>query len=539
MMMRCRVLAVLFPLSVFGLSFGREGSTAGSVGSAVFELGLAKHVFIDDVMIESKKGVTFTMNAPRMKEKVLWQTEAWEAGDIGFCHSVVKEGDRFRMWYGPALVEKYDDNKPAGWVCLAAYAESKDGIHWTKPALGMFEYRGSKENNICFRGIAGWIHPGTVFVDPNARSPAEKYKMVYGDFYRVRLPGRPSHTTVNGAISPDGLHWRPVDTPHAVIMRDWGTDTQSVAFFDPNIDRYVAYVRCNVDRPETREIQAYRRAGRSERVDFLSFPPPTICLAPDEKDAGGKWGSGIYNTAAHVCAQAPWTYYFFPSVLNRKTGVVTIQLGLSRDGVHIRRPFRKPYVPRQAGAESQYMGIGMVPVGDELWMYHTAYPGWHTVVGRPDPHEADNNLRGVKYRTIQRLDGFVSFDAGPVGGTIVTKPFVCRGQRLEINADAKGGSLTVDILDRAGSALATSEPLQEDNVRARPRWMRIKGLGALIGRPIRLRFTMRSCKLFAFQMCGGKEGEAVSKVRLPTSTTNTAAGPSPASATTRAATAAP
>ena len=35
-------------------------------------------------------------------------------------------------------------------VTSLAYAESKDGIHWEKPALGRVEWRGSKANNILF-----------------------------------------------------------------------------------------------------------------------------------------------------------------------------------------------------------------------------------------------------------------------------------------------------------------------------------------------------------------------------------------------------
>ena len=31
---------------------------------------------------------------------------------------------------------------------FACYAESRDGIHWTKPELGQHEFNGSKRNNI-------------------------------------------------------------------------------------------------------------------------------------------------------------------------------------------------------------------------------------------------------------------------------------------------------------------------------------------------------------------------------------------------------
>ena len=33
------------------------------------------------------------------------------------------------------------------------YAESRDGIEWTRPHLGLVEFEGSKENNIIWDGV--------------------------------------------------------------------------------------------------------------------------------------------------------------------------------------------------------------------------------------------------------------------------------------------------------------------------------------------------------------------------------------------------
>jgi hypothetical protein len=66
----------------------------------VYELGLAKHVLIDDVMIERHHNVTFTQNPPVRMERALWQTEPWEGADVGAYHSVALDNGLFRMWYG-------------------------------------------------------------------------------------------------------------------------------------------------------------------------------------------------------------------------------------------------------------------------------------------------------------------------------------------------------------------------------------------------------------------------------------------------------
>lgn len=58
---------------------------------------------------------------------------------------------------------------------FACYAESKDGIHWTRPDLGLFEFNGSRNNNIIV--IAGGLDNSTPFKDTRPDCPADqRYK---------------------------------------------------------------------------------------------------------------------------------------------------------------------------------------------------------------------------------------------------------------------------------------------------------------------------------------------------------------------------
>ena len=67
---------------------------------------------------------------------------------------VVDREAKYRMWY-----ECYDvEGWPTADDTSFCYAESRDGIHWTKPELGLFEYQGSKKNNILFRQIGDGDH---------------------------------------------------------------------------------------------------------------------------------------------------------------------------------------------------------------------------------------------------------------------------------------------------------------------------------------------------------------------------------------------
>ena len=63
--------------------------------------------------------------------------------------TVIKDGDTFRMWYLANFdAKQLKTPAPKHWRPMC-YAESKDGIHWIKPDLGLVEFNGNKKNNIC------------------------------------------------------------------------------------------------------------------------------------------------------------------------------------------------------------------------------------------------------------------------------------------------------------------------------------------------------------------------------------------------------
>ena len=64
---------------------------------------------------------------------------------------------------------------------VTCYAESRDGIHWEKPKLGLFEFNGSNENNIVWDGELADTHNFTVFKDANPNCSADaRYKALAG-----------------------------------------------------------------------------------------------------------------------------------------------------------------------------------------------------------------------------------------------------------------------------------------------------------------------------------------------------------------------
>ena len=111
---------------------------------------------------------------------------------------------------------------------MTAYAESSDGIRWTKPNLGLFRYRGSSDNNIVLGGDGrrylptdkwqgklgthtglGWRGDMVPFIDtsPTVRPDARYKALVRGARGAHQIPGEYTDYGMYPFKSPDGLHW--------------------------------------------------------------------------------------------------------------------------------------------------------------------------------------------------------------------------------------------------------------------------------------------------------------------------------------------
>src|SRR5436190_10816579 len=91
-------------------------------------------LFLDDYLIASMKNVKRTVEAAQKHSKnpLIWPTEAWEEKLSTIYGSVIRDGEKYRCWYKSGLG--------------VGYAESDDGIRWTKPALDLVLIDGQKTN---------------------------------------------------------------------------------------------------------------------------------------------------------------------------------------------------------------------------------------------------------------------------------------------------------------------------------------------------------------------------------------------------------
>jgi hypothetical protein len=163
-----------------------------------------RHLFFDPAIVASSTNVTLRVNPPSRRELVISRDRPWEAV-ISLFLTVMEDEGRLRMWY----ICRDESNQPR-----IACAESRDGVHWTKPDLGIAEYRGSTANNLVDLPDVS----GCVFRDSMAATPAERYVFVSD----VRETG------IFRFTSPDGFRWRCDPEP---LMR-FRADTQNITFWD-------------------------------------------------------------------------------------------------------------------------------------------------------------------------------------------------------------------------------------------------------------------------------------------------------------------
>ena len=460
-------------------------------------IGSRLELFVDDYLIESMDGVRLQLHAPQPAGTVLKYDKPWE-GTTSAYHTVFKDGDLYRMYYRgsshagytvPSLMKPGEKVIPQH-EQVACYAESRDGIHWTRPSLGLIEFEGSKDNNIIWSGNRSGAHNFAPFKDGNPEAPAsQRYKAVGSS----NLDGKP---VLLGFVSPDGIHWTQIQ--EEPIITDGAFDSLNVAFWDSVRQRYSAIYRIGQDGVRTIKF--------SHSENFVDWPPGRYA------DYGDTPREQLYTNATRPYFRAPQIYLAFPKRFVQwrtyhedapGTGVSEGVFMTSRDGVHWDRRFMEAFVrpgrdPRSWVHRTTMIAAGVLPTDDdEISIYvsrHYTSPSAHLE------------------RMVLRTDGFVSANAGYAGGELLTKPLQFQGNNLVLNfATSAAGSIHLEIQDVEGKplpgfALEDSPLIWGDEIEHTVRWERshskatndepLRWIGDKL---VRLRFVMKDADLFSLR----------------------------------------
>ena len=489
--------------------------TAPLTGAAEpIDIGSRLELMVDSYLIDGQSGTELRLHQPTPREVAIVHDAPWEGNASGY-HTVFQDGDVYRMYYRGHRYRVEPGKFEQAQHEVVCYAESRDGITWTKPELGLVAFNGSTANNIIWDGVG--THNFTPFKDTNPDCvPEAAYKAMGG--------------IGNGLYifqSTDGIHWSLMN--EEPVITEGAFDSQNVGFWDEPRGRYAAYFRTFTKAGE----KSVRSIAMTTSQDFRNWAPP-VPLTYTDSPVEQLYTNQVlpYYRAPHLLLGFPTRYVDRPPTEHVKTIeplelraliLETFQRGgtdltdgvfmTSRDGTTFHR------------WNEAFLRPGMQQKGN--WIYGNMYQNWGLIETRwdasggrlpaleqtPVPNElsifvsegAWNNTENRMRRYTLRIDGFVSMHASGTGGEFVTKPIRFEGSELVINySTSAAGSVRVEIQDATGApldgfTLADCPELYGDTIEQVVGWESGSDVSALAGTPVRMRFVLTDADLYSIR----------------------------------------
>ncbi|HVC93505.1 MAG TPA: hypothetical protein VND64_07425, partial [Pirellulales bacterium] len=478
----------------------------------VIPIDVGRQLLIDDFLIEeSTLSRRFHRPTYHPANPVLTPDKEWEQAQ-GAPMAMPYSGG---VWFDPAD-EKFKAWYMGGYNQHLCYAESHDGVTWTKPALDVVQ-----GTNIVLPG--GATESNTLWLDLNEKDPKRRCK-----FFTER--GGAIGNLVYRA-SQDGIHdWT------GELWESGRCGDRTTVFYNPFRDKWVINVR---------ESYSPGRRGRSKRyaevedindrtsVDWPAQDNVPLWVTADRPMDAPNPEIGFAPQLYHLDCMAYESvmlglFSIFRGYFHADSGEGRLVypgrpkhndvcVGFSRDGFHWHRPDHRPFLTfsdRRGDwnwGNMQSVGGGILVVGDYLYIYCSGRAGEGRGTGHPLRYDADGSM-GL---AVLRRDGFASMDAGASGGTLTTRKLRFGGKHLFVNTDAVAGELRVEVLDGAGKVF---DPFTKENCNAirangtaQPvAWKGATDLSNVSGKVVRFRFSLTNGRLYAFwvspDMAGASQG---------------------------------
>ena len=413
-------------------------------------------------------------------------------GPIGA--SVIYDSGRYRSWSG------------------ANHSESEDGFHWKSEA------EGQDRNGLFFERTG--VHGPGVFVDDSAL-PGERYKMVF--MSELGRPDREALRTqicetykrerphdidpsfdvrgridgIFGAVSADGLYWKPIDEPFILHM----ADNPNTCCYDARLQKYVLYTRASW-------MYGRRGIGRSESDTFGPFPQPEMIVWSDLFRLPS---DDLYTNAKCVYPGTLDYHFLFPAIYHRAEDNCSIEMMSSPDGIHW---FNVPGNPIVTGAPetfddgSLFTSCGLVPLGPDL----VGLPYQGSTFPHKYPRWKDRDDRGQTKYAIWKKGRLACVEA-PGEGFFATPVLKLPGRQLRINCKTPmTGEIRVEVVEIKSwvrknkteevierRSFEACDPISGDHLSHTVTWKGQSDLGHAEDQPIYFRFKLRAAKLFAFE----------------------------------------
>lgn len=469
------ITLLLFSLICAGLSINSVVCNAeeNSINTSSISIGNRLEPFVDRFLIESMQNAELRLSTPIEREIVFSFDKPWEGPASAYC-TIVKDNNVYRLYYRGYCLNDLDDQQ------VTCMAESQDGIHFTRSNLQLFDFKGSKDNNIIWRGKES--HNFAPFIDSRPDCPAaEKWKA---------LAGMPPLAFV----SADGIHWRQKEKEP--VLTEGQFDSQNIAFWDNQSSLYRCYSRAWT-KNDYGGFRAIRSATSADFIHWNKFIMNQYAAdVPTEH---------FYTNATIPYPHAPYIYLSFPKrfLPERKKikeckddGVSDAMFMTSRDGIHWDREFQeawiRPGLDQRNWTHRNLMTVwGLLELNSQEYsLYHSEHYEWD-----------DARLR----RVTVRKDGFASVHAGAHEGVVITKPLIYSGTKLHLNySTSAAGSIRIEFLDVENKPIPgfsgeASQALYGDSLDEIYEWKGKGDVSPYQGKEIRLKITLRDADLYSIR----------------------------------------
>ena len=514
-------------------------------------IGNETQLFVDNYLIELVNFVTKTMHQPvkHPNNPLITKDKPWEILPYFRNNTSVhfdKDEGLYKLWYEDmgwdykkfmtlqSSSSERDVGQAAGIdsyekTCFnkLLYAESNDGIKWTKPELNYEKYNDNKTNICLGSKIHGKVHSCSVIYDPIETNIEKKYKAIYWN-----SKGGLEDTDISSAYSPDGKTWTVSEKPikigqlyerqlgDVIILsvnettREYHLDTRARAMQEPPVNP--KHPKVNGWGPSHYPGNKFRASKRrifsSLTTNWTEWPMLQESLVPDDKL--DNIDDEYYGLSRFQIGNL-WLGIL--QIFQRTHNTVDLHLVSSRDGYSWDRvDMTKAFLPtgKIQDWDCFMADFGTRPIihDDEIRFYYSGSNVHHDwwMFGEMEGLDVPEAKYGFDGKTTAlglatlRKDGFVSIDSTVREGILQTFAVTSTGNKLNINAVCQNnGYLLVEITDHKDNIIdgySKSEciPFNGNSILHNVNWENKSTIPDNGPDGIKIRFYSRNCSLFSF-----------------------------------------
>lgn len=463
-----------------------------------------RQLFVDSFLIENTN-LTFVNHQPvaYKNNPVLEPDKEWEYNKNGPYAMPFSDGvwydereNKFKMWY----LTGAGQNKVG---LRTAYAESSNGVNWTKPVTGVSENTNIVDtmNRDC----------ATIWLDKNEKDPSKRYKMFQVVVTKDNL------WPMVLKYSADGIRWS------NGVAQSGGMLDRSTVFYNPFLAKWILSMKSKSVNGRAREYLEHANEkslvslahkvqnglGDANIVPWFGADnqEPIHPSYPDIKPQ-------IYNHDAIAYESIMLGYFvIWQGPENDQTAKLKIQkrnevlIGYSRDGFHWSRPSHLPFIGVNpidgAWNWGNVQSVAGVPIikGDSLYFYAS---------GRRLSNYSWDSYSSVGLYQLRR-DGFVSMNTNK-SGYLLTKTVMFKGNYFFVNADVKG-ELAVELQDSNGRPIpgftkSDCIKMKGSSTKYLIRWANKADVSLLKNKEVKIKFYLTDGDIYSFWVSNWKTGES-------------------------------